>query len=136
MEKEKPKVEKIKTIGERIQSIAGYVGAVVFLWSFVAPFALDYWKGRSSSRLDEYDRMFEVYAKIVEAETDIDKKIFHAYGIELYHCNKDRRGEPKFSFVKHDGKLYEAIESKRKAGVWVYLNEQGQQIPVITLKHD
>jgi hypothetical protein len=73
---------------------------------------------------------------IVEAETDIDTKLFHNYGIELYHCNKDRQGNPKFSFVKHGGKLYEAIESKRKAGVWVYINEKNEQVPVITLKHE
>lgn len=133
---EKDKIEKAKTIGQKIQSFAGYIGPLVFLWGLVAPFALNYWNGRSSKRLDEYDRLFNVYAKIVEAETDIDKKLFHTYGIELYHCNKNRSGDPKFSFVQHESKLFEAIESKRKAGVWVYINEQGEQIPVITLKHD
>lgn len=135
MEQEK-KIEKVKTIGEKIKSVAGYVGAIVFLWSLIAPFALNFWNGRSSKRLDEYDRMFTIYAKIVEAETDIDTKLFHKYGVELYHCNKDRQGHPKYSFVKHEGRIFEALESKRKAGVWVYINEQGEQIPVITLKHE
>jgi hypothetical protein len=63
MENEKQKIEKVKTIGEKIQSVAGYVGAVVFLWSFIAPFALNFWNGRSSNRLDEYDRMFVIYIR-------------------------------------------------------------------------
>ena len=136
MENEKQASQKIKKFGESLKEYAAYIGAIVFLWSFASPFVLNFWKERSSNRLDEYDRMFKIYAKIVEAETDIDTKLFHDYGIELYHCNKNRKGQPKFSFVKHKGKIFEAVESKRKAGVWVYVNELNESVPVIKLRHE
>jgi len=136
MENKKQAFKKIKTIGEKMKEYAAYIGAAVFLWSFASPFFIEYWNSTSANRLDEYDRMFKVYDKIVEAETDIDTKLFHDYGIELYHCKKNKKGQPKFSFVKYKGKIFEAVESKRKAGVWVYVNELNESIPVITLKNE
>lgn len=129
-------MEKFKAIGERIKGFAGYIGAGVFLWGLVLPFVLPYWNNRSSKRLDIVEEILEAYAPIVEAETDIDAKIYHSYGIELRHCNKDEKGRFTYSFVKVDGVPREAIESRTKAGVWVYKSKEGRQIPIITLKHE
>jgi hypothetical protein len=115
-------------ISGKLTMIAAAIAGLSAIYSFVSPF----FNKLSSQRLDKYDEAFKVYNRIIEAETDIDKKVLKDYGIELYHCNKDQYGTPKFSFTKVDGLMHEA-EFSRSKQTWTYRDDQGHWIPIQTL---
>ena len=95
-------------------------------------FILPYFHELPTQRLNRYDKAFKVYNRIVEAETDIDKKVLKNYGLELYHCNPDQFGTPKYSFIKVNGMLTEAEFSRTKQ-VWTYKDNTGHWTPIQTL---
>lgn len=117
--------EKLEITGNKLTLIVAIIAGIGTLYNFVLPF----FNELPSQRLNRYDEAFKVYNRIVEAETDIDKKVLKNYGLELYHCNKDQYGTPKFSFIKVNGVLKEA-EFSRSKQTWVYRDRAGHWSPI------
>ena len=117
--------DKIKNIDSKITLLIAVVASLGTVYNFLLPYFLEL----PSQRLNRYDKAFKVYNRIIEAETDIDKKVLKKYGIELYHCNKDQYGTPKFSFLKVDGLMHEA-EFSRSKQTWTYKDDEGHWTPI------
>ena len=61
----------------------------------------------------------KVQSEALAAEYDLDKVVFKRYHLELYHSNKNDKGQIKFSYIKHDGWEYKAWVDPT-SGFWVY----------------
>jgi hypothetical protein len=72
--------DKIKNIDSKITLLIAVVASLGTVYNFLLPYFLEL----PSQRLNRYDKAFKVYNRIIEAETDIDKKVLKKYGIELY----------------------------------------------------
>ena len=121
--------DSISSVNKKLALVIGMITAAQFAWSYIGPRFHDL----PSARLDRYDKAFIVYNRIVEAETEIDKKVLKELGVELYHCNKDQFKTPKFSFVKVEGLFHEA-EFSRSKQTYVYKDDYGHWSPIATLK--
>jgi len=120
---------KAEIVKNKLTLIIALVIAVGTVYNFVLP----YFHELPTQRLNKYDEAFKVYNRIIEAETDIDKRVLNEHGLELYHCNLDQFKTPKFSFIKVNGMPHEAEFSRTKQ-TWVYRDDEGHWTPIIELK--
>lgn len=98
--------------------------------------ALGYTKWLESEngiRLDNIERLLSLCGHVAQAETDINSNILKSQGIELYHCNKDRYGHPKFSFVVYKGGYYPARKLTAK-GIWEFQDLDETWHPIVNIK--
>jgi hypothetical protein len=63
----------------------------------------------------------KVIREALAAEGDLDKVVFKRYHLELYHANKNAKGQIKFSYLNYNGKLYKCWIDP-SSGYWVYKN--------------
>jgi len=63
----------------------------------------------------------KVMSQALDAELDLDIVVFKRYHLNLYHANKNDKGQFKFSYLKYNGKCYKAWVDPA-SGFWVYKN--------------
>lgn len=62
-----------------------------------------------------------IIREALAAEGELDKVVFKRYHLELYHSNKNSKGQIKFSYLNYKGKLYKCWIDP-SSGYWVYKN--------------
>jgi len=123
-------------IWEKITRLQSKYVLILFLVSIFEGGFITYDKlteDKNGIRLDNIERVLSICSYIAQAESDINTKILHDNGIELYHCNKDRDGRPKYSFVFYKGVIYSA-RKKTSNGIWEFKDLDGQWFPIVEIK--
>ncbi len=109
---------------------------VLAIFSLLEGGALGYTKwieSENSTRLDNIERLLKLCGHVAQAESDINTRILKDHGIELYHCNKDRYGHPKFTFAVYKGDFYSARKLTAK-GIWEFEDLDGSWHPLVNIK--
>ena len=122
--------DKAANTNNKLTLLIALIAGLGTAYNFVLPYFMEL----PTQRLNRYDEAFKVYNRVIEAETDIDKRVLKEYSLELYHCNLDQYNTPKFSFIKVDGMLHEAEFSRTKQ-IWVYRDDNGHWSPIAELKN-
>ncbi len=124
-------------VWEKIGAIQSKYVLILFLVSLCEGGFITYkelTRNENGERLDNIERVLSICSLIAQAETDINTKILHNNGIELYHCNKDKRGNPKYSFVVYNGVIYSA-RNKASKGIWEFEDLDGSWWPIVEIKN-
>lgn len=65
-----------------------------------------------------YIKNQQIQGEALDAEMDLDRVVFKKYHLELYHSNKNSKGQFKFSYLKHKNRRYKAWVDPT-SGFWV-----------------
>ena len=85
------------------------------------------------TEFSEFKRQMLIYKNVAKGETDIDVNLLKKHGLEVYHCNRNKYGEYKYSFLDYKAVSYEVNKSRSK-GVWEYKDKNGAWHPIINVK--
>jgi hypothetical protein len=120
--------DRVKNTNNKLTIIVGVIASIQFIHSFIQP----YWNNGALIRFKRLEKNLIVATKALDAEMEIDKWVLKNYHLELYHSNKDDRGQFKFSYLKYEGCIYESWYSRVK-GCWVY--QDGKEKKLRELSH-
>jgi len=124
------------TMWEKIKAFQAKYILILFLFSFAEGGYITYKeliKNENASRLDNIEFFLGLCGHVAQAETVLNKKILHSQGLYLYHCNNDKNGNPKFSFMIYKGVYYPA-RNLTSNGIWEFQDRDEIWHPIVDIK--
>lgn len=106
-----PIIERIKRIEGKVTYIIGVGCSLLFVYN-------TYIKDNPINSFISNQRIIK---EALAAEGELDKTVFKRYHLELYHSNKNSKGQIKFSYLNYSGRLYKCWIDP-SSGYWVYKN--------------
>jgi hypothetical protein len=113
-------------IFDNIKKIEGKLSITI---SCVAALVFTYNAYIKDNPISVYVKNQKIQGEALNAELDLDKDMFEKYHVELYHANKNSKGQYKYSYLDYKGRYYKA-QVDITTGYWEYL-DKGKRVNFI-----